>query len=455
MSEPAVRSTPGLRAAVASLVLAFGTLFVLNVFVTSPASVARAERVGFSRGEIERALRFSQESKLLSWCGVALHLTLLTALVCTPWARRLADRYDRLTGQRWLLTLVLMGLTYFVLREALWLPLGYLRLEHARAWNMTGMSTAAWLVDSGKSMLVSGVQSGIVLLGLYGLMWFFPRAWWLLAAAGGVALAVLYVWLMPVVISPLFNTFTPLRDPYLQERIRVLAARAQVPVDEVLVMDASRRGRHTNAYYSGFGSTQRVVLYDTLLKSHSAIQPESVASAIGLLANGPSGGPLLAASQVVAAQKEGDDEVESILGHEMGHWRHNHIVKGIALAGVGALFGLWVLSLILRWAVNRRPFSLHSPADPAGLPLLLLLLTLGHWLAMPVQNGISRAFERQADEAALELAGKPDAFIAGELRLARDNLSNVAPTPFNVWMFSTHPPAVERIEMAEEWRRQK
>jgi STE24 endopeptidase len=104
--------------------------------------------------------------------------------------------------------------------------------------------------------------------------------------------------------------------------------------------------------------------------------------------------------------------------------------------------------------VNRRPFCLHSPTDPAGLPLLLLLLTLGHWLAMPVQNAVSRAFERQADEAALELAGKPDAFIAGELRLARDNLSNVAPTPFNVWMFSTHPPAVERIEMAEQWKRQ-
>jgi STE24 endopeptidase len=452
MSEAALRSTPGLRTAVVCLVLAFAALFVLNVLVSSSASVEQAEQY-FQRAEIERGLQYSHERKLLTWCGVGLHLALLTSLVCTSWSRRLTDWFDRLTGRRWLLTLLLVGGTYFLLNELLSLPLGLAGLKIAQNWHMTEQSVGAWLIDHAKGLGVAAVQSAIVVLGLYGLMRVFPRYWWLLAQAVGTVLLIVYIWLMPIVILPLFNQFTPLDDPYLQQRVLVLADKAQVPVDEVLVMDASSRGRHTNAYFVGFGSTRRVVLYDTLLKSHSGVQPESVASTVGLLANGPGGGPWLAASQAVAARKEGTDEIESVLAHEMGHWRHHHIVKGIALVSVAGVLGWWLLSRILLWAVHRRPFCLNSPSDPAGLPLILLLMMLGNWLTMPVQNAISRAFERQADQTSLEVAGQPGAFIAAEERLARDNLSNVAPTPFNVWMFSTHPPPVERIRMAEEWQK--
>lgn len=452
LPESAPRSTPGLRTAVGCVLAAFVAVFVLNVFVTSEASVQRAEQY-FSPAEIYRAQEYARQRNLLTWCGLGLNLALLTSLVCTRLSRRLTDFFDRLTGRRWLLTLLLIGATYFVVNELLMLPLGLVRLEQARAWGMTNQGMAAWLGDRAKGWGLGAAQGAIVLLGLYGLMWLFPRFWWLLAALGGAALGVLYAWLMPVVITPMFNTFTPLDDAYLKGRVQVLAEKAKVPVDEVLVMDASAQGRHTNAYFIGFGSTRRVVLYDTLLKSHSGLRPETVASAVGMLGAGQGTGPLLAASEAVAAHKEGEDEIESILAHELGHWQHNHIVKGLALACAGGLLGLFLLSRILRWAVGRKPFLLKNPADPAGLPLLLLLLMLGNWLVMPLQNSISREFERQADRASLELARHPGAFIAAEERLARDNLSNVAPLPFNVWMFSSHPPAVERIEMAEKWRR--
>ncbi len=233
----------------------------------------------------------------------------------------------------------------------------------------------------------------------------------------------------------------------------MLAERADVPVDEILVMDASSRGRHTNAYFTGFGSTRRIVLFDTLVQAHSGIDATSTASLIGLFGSAAPGGPLLGASQIMAAQVGGADELETILAHEMGHWRHQHIVKGLVLASIGGLVGFYLLARILRWAIGRRPFCLTNQADPAGLPLILLLATLAAWLTMPVQNGISRYFERQADAASLELAAKPAAFVEAEKRLARDNISDVAPVPFNVWMFSTHPPAVERIKMAKEWNR--
>jgi len=447
---PALRSCLGLRIAVVCVALAFVALFVVNIFVKSTTASQERAAEYFSPAEIERGLQYTSERNLLGWCGTGLQLALLTALVCTTWGRRLTDLFDRWTGRRWLLTLLLVGAAYLLVSELLSLPLGLARLEQARAWNMTDRGTLAWLLDWVKGLGLNAVQGLIVLLGLYALMYWFPRWWWLLAAAGGTGLGVLYAFLLPELIQPLFNKFTPLEDPYLNACVRTLAQRADVPVDEVLVMDASARGRHTNAYFSGFGSTRRIVLYDTLLRSHSGVDNTSTARLIGLLGPGPGGGPLLATSQILAARTEGNDELEAILAHEMGHWRHHHIVKGIALAAVALLIGVFLLSRILRWAVGRRPFCLTGPTDPAGLPLILLLAMLASWLTLPVQNGISRVFERQADAASLELANKPAAFIEAEKRLAVDNLSNVAPAPFNVWMFSTHPPAVERIEMAKE-----
>jgi STE24 endopeptidase len=443
------RSSSGFKAATAGIVLAFIALFVVNTFIHSPPSRERAADY-FSAEEIDRGLEFSFERKLLSWCGVGLQLALLTSLVCTTWGRRSTDFFDRCTGHRWVLTLICVGATYMILSELLSLPVGLMRLEHSRAWDLTSQSTAAWFIDWIKELALSAVQGLVLTLGLYGLMWLLPRWWWLFAALGATLFGVLYIFMLPEVIQPMFNKFTPLDDPFLRERVRALAKRANVPVDEVLVMDASSRSRHTNAYFVGFGSTRRIVLYDTLLRSHSGIDAASTGSLVALL--GSSGcGPLVGESEILAARSLGYDEIETVLAHEIGHWRHQHIVKGIILAGLCSLVGMYLLARILKWAVGRKPFCLTSPTDPAGLPLILLLFMLASWLTLPVQNGISRYFERQADADSLALAEKPEAFIEAEKRLARDNLSNVAPVPFNVWMFSSHPPAVERIEMAERW----
>jgi STE24 endopeptidase len=434
------------------LLLGFGTLFVLNTFVTSPANQERARQY-FSPAAIERGLQYSYEVKLLGWCGIGFQLALLTALVCTSWARRLTDCCERWTGGHWVATLLMVGAIYGLLSQVLALPIGLARLALARSWNMTAMSTSLWLQDWAKGLGLYVVQGTVVLLCLYGLMHLLPRCWWLAAALIGAGLGILYAYLMPEFIQPLFNKFTPLEDAYLRQRVGALARKAEVPVSDVQVMDASTRGWDTNALFVGFGSSRRIVVYDTLLRSHSGITPQSAVAALGGLASGP--GPLTATSQLVAARSEGCDEIETILAHELGHWRHHHIVKGIILASLAGLLGLYCLSRILRWAVGRKPFLLRSPSDPAGLPLILLLFLLASWLTMPLQRGISRAFERQADESALELARNPAAFIEAEKRLALHNISNVAPTPFNVWMFATHPPTVDRIQMAEEFQKRE
>lgn len=394
-------------------------MFVATTFITYPP--ARDEALAyFSPQEIDAGLQYAFQRRFFLWGASALELALLCTFALTGVGRRVADRLLAGSGQRRLVAVLGMGLLYKVLLEAIYFPIGIARLNHAWAWGMSNLEFADWLRDRWLAFGVNLVGEAIVLSGFYLLLIGFPRFWWLLAGVGGSLLGVAYAFLSPLVISPLFNDFTPLAETkwaHLQPRVQALVDKAGVPVHEILVMNASRQSNHTNAYFAGFGSSRRIVLYDTLLVRSDA------------------------------------DEIESVLAHELGHWQNDHIVKGIALGTFAAIFAFSLLDRLLRLAVGRAPWLLRSPADPAGLPLILLLVYLGSWAVLPVENMIIRHFERQADQASLDLARQPGAFIAGERKMAIVNRANVAPTPWNVWLFSTHPPTVERIRTAQEWER--
>jgi len=194
-----------------------------------------------------------------------------------------------------------------------------------------------------------------------------------------------------------------------------LTQKANLPVQDVYVMNASRTGKHSNAYFAGFGSTRRIVFYDNLLRNHFI------------------------------------EEVESILAHEIGHWKYDHIVRGILLGSFALILGAWIVDGILVNASKHSPWNLKSKNDPASVGLLAMVLFFGEWLVRPAENYVSRSFEVQADLASLELIKDRDLFIQSEKRLAIQNKSNVAPSPWNQWIFSTHPSSVERIRMAKEF----
>lgn len=396
--------------------VAFTALAALSLLTRSPQREALAAR-HFSPEEIARGRRFAQERRLLFWTSRAALLGLLSWLALSGAASRLAARCHALAGGRWWLAALLVGAAVFFAQQLVAFPWRlYGGLYHLRAWGLTERPLAGWLLDYAKGLALSAAIGGALLLGLYALMRAAPRGWWLAAALGSTLAGAFFAYLAPLWIAPLFNRFVPLRETAhapLQPEIEALAAKAGLPLREVLVMDASRQGRHTNAYFTGFFGTRRIVLYDTLLSSHGA------------------------------------EETLSILGHEMGHWRRDHIVKGLALGGLGALAGFLLLQRLLEAAARDARFGLTSPSDAAGIPLLLLLSAAGGFASAPVQNAVSRAFEREADRDALLLYGHREAFLAAERRLARDNIADVAPSDFNVLMFATHPPVLERIALAE------
>ncbi len=398
----------------------FAVLFVVTTFIPYAPAIAQARAAGFSDTDIDIGRQYLFERRFFMWAGIVLELSLLSIFALTSVGRRLADRFLGWT-RGWRVPAALgLGSLFWLLHQFLYLPIGVASFYHRLSWDSSNQTLSAWLYDYSLAQAINGIGEAIALVGFYTLLIWFPRTWWIVAPFGGSGLAIGYALLAPILINPLFNTFTPLADTEWRDqepRVQALIQKAKVPVQEILVMNASRQSNHTNAYFTGFGPTRRIVLYDTLLKKHTP------------------------------------DEIESVLGHEIGHWQHDHIVQGILLGALALLAGCCVLHRCLCFAIGREPWHLASIADPAGLPLVLLLVWLGQWIALPVGNLVSRHFERQADQASLELADVPKAFIDAEVKMARDNKSNVAPTPWNVWLFASHPSTVERIQMAKDWER--
>jgi STE24 endopeptidase len=418
-----------LKTLLVAILVAFLVLFFISFLPPPAAEQARASAY-FSSDEIDIGKRYSFGRSLLFWGATGMELGFLLTLVASGAARRLADRMARWTGYtadmpsfwRWFATLLLVGITCALLQSLVLFPVGFVSHRYSQVWDTTQQVFDDWLGQYLLATVVGIVTVGVPFVGLYLLLRCFPRTWYLWAAIGGTLLGFAFAYLAPLVIAPLFNKFTPLsQSEYakLEPRLRSLASKAGIPVEDIYVMDASRQSSHTNAYFTGLGATQSIVLYDTLLKKHSP------------------------------------DEVESILAHEIGHWQHRHIIQGVLLAGLLSLVGLILLDRILRYFREVSPVNLTGLADPAGLPLILLLGFLGSWIAMPLASAVSRHFERQADATSLELAGMPDVFIEAEKKLAVHNHSNVVPVPWNVWLYASHPPAIDRIEMAKEWQAKK
>ncbi|MFQ5846137.1 MAG: M48 family metallopeptidase [Candidatus Methylomirabilales bacterium] len=365
----------------------------------------------FTPQEIARGKSYMQGRYLLFGVRSAITLAFFLLFTFTPATRTLRDLSAAWAGHRPWLTLTLYAACLLLLFRFILLPLdvygGYIR-EHSYGLSTHGLG--GWFQDWAKGLFVQGVLLLLTVNVFYLFIRRDPSRWFLPATGVVGGLILLLTFLAPIVIDPLFYTFTPLTDADLKGRVLKLADRAGIAVGQVLEADASRRTVKGNAYVTGFGRTKRIVLYDTLLERAS---PE---------------------------------EVEVVLAHEMGHRIHHHIWKGVGLSILALFLGLGIAALVLRWGTAQH--LLVHPADPAGLPLLVLVLFILSLVTLPLQNAISRGFERQADHAALELSGNPEAYVKVEVDLARSNLADITPPRWAVLLLYTHPPVLERIAVA-------
>jgi STE24 endopeptidase len=271
------------------------------------------------------------------------------------------------------------------------------------------MNFKVWLSDLFKSIMIGAIMGGLLLGLLLALVIYGGNIWWIWAwmLVGGFELLLL--WLYPVVILPLFNKFDPIDNVGLENRIRALMEKVGLRAKGIFKMDASKRSKHTNAFFVGLGRTKRIVLFDTLLASHT------------------------------------EEEMLAVLAHEAGHWKKKHILRMLVPLELLSLVSFYVVAKLLNWPLIYQTFGFQELQLYVGLFLIGAFVSLLGFFAGPLESAISRRFEREADDFALELIGTAKPMTTALKRLASDNLANLSPHPRYAWFYYSHPPLVERI----------
>ena len=313
---------------------------------------------------------------------------------------------------------LIAGLVFFavigLVEVSMGLPFDYYHsfvLEERYGFNTKTLKI--WLSDLIKSMLVVIIIGTFLLCTLLLMVKYAGHNWWIWAWAIFLCFQLLMTVLYPTIIAPLFNKFTPLEDSELKDSIKRLAEEEGLNVGGIYQMDATRRTRHTNAYFSGLGRAKRIVLFDSLIQSHS------------------------------------QDEILAILAHEVGHLKKNHIKKQLIIIAFVSLLLFFMASKLLTWNVIYESFGFSNMPCYVGLFLVGILWEPVNFFISPIGMAISRRFEREADFYSLGIVKTAKPLTTALKKMAKENLSNLRPHPIYVCFNYSHPPLLQRIEYLE------
>jgi STE24 endopeptidase len=270
------------------------------------------------------------------------------------------------------------------------------------------MTFSLYLIDALKGMLIGAVL-GLPLL--FGVLWLMERMgdlWWLYVWSVWVSFNLLLLFIYPTFIAPLFNKFSPMQDQTMKARIETLLSKCGFTSSGLFVMDGSKRSAHGNAYFTGFGKTKRIVFFDTLLERLSI------------------------------------NEVEAVLAHELGHFKHKHVVKRIAMTFVMSLGFLWLLGVLMQTTWFYQGLGVTTQSKAIALLLFFLVLPVFSFLLSPILSAYSRKHEFEADAYAAKQTASGD-LVTALVKLYQDNASTLTPDPLYSKFYDSHPPAAARI----------
>ena len=361
---------------------------------------------------------YSHGGYVLFFADALWGLGLLAVIVFSgmgAWLQRLVERVTRRPN----LKVALYGALYTLLLFLGTLPLGiYGGFIREKRYGFANQTFLAWMGDRGKELAVEIFLMVLFVTVLYVAIRRLDRRWWIAGAALGIVYLILVLAIAPVFIEPLFNTFTSLKDADPGREILALAHAQGIPADEVYEVDASLQSEHNNAYVAGLLGTQRIVLYDTLLKRFAP------------------------------------REIRFVMGHEMGHYVLNHVWKMVAFLAILIVAGVLLADRVSRRVIARcDSLGIASIAEPASLPLLLLVLNAFTLVASPAIATFSRSMEADADRFGLEVTGDPEAAASSFLKFGRHDLGEYDVHPVIEATLLTHPSLANRIRAAQEHAR--
>jgi STE24 endopeptidase len=332
------------------------------------------------------------------------------------WSAKMRDLSERVTRFKPVHTFV-YWLQYLVLTSVLIFPLtvyeGYFR-EHK--YGLATQTFGPWLGDQLKALGVGLVLGGLLVVVLFGIVRRLPRTWWIWGSVVTILFTIFGVLIAPVYIVPIFNKVTRLDDPKVVDPILSMARANGIPAKDVYTMDASRQSTRMSANVSGFANTMRITLNDNLLRRGS---PE---------------------------------EIQAVMGHEMGHYVMNHIYKFIMFNAIETVLFFALLYWGLGWSLQRwgEKWQIRSVGDTAVVPLVVLLALAYGFVTTPIDNTMIRTQEKEADMFGLNAARQPDGFAQAAIHLGEYRKMN--PAPIEEFIFFDHPSGRNRIYAAMRWK---
>lgn len=370
----------------------------------------------FTAEQVAREVAFHNALRPSVYAAMAVALVAAGVLGLTGLGARIATAVGK---GPWPVRTALAALALSLVPTLLTLPLRARSEVVLRRYGLSTQTWGTWTVDQLKGALVGGVLLVVAVVGIAGLARRAPATWWAWGALAAAVLVAVVSYVYPVVVEPVFNRFTPLAAGPQREALLALAEKDGVPVKDVLVADASRRTTALNAYVSGYGSTRRIVVYDTLFA------------------------------------KATPREVELVVAHELGHVKENDVLDGTLAGAVGAAAAVAGLFLLLNTPAALTRAHATSAADPRALGLVLFAIAAATFVTGPAQSLVSRRVEARADVHSLDLTGDVDTFVESEKKLAVTNLSDLDPPALAYVWFYTHPTGPERIALARAWAEQR
>src|SRR5437899_7180027 len=315
------------------------------------------------------------------------------------------------------LQVTLYVVPYLLLMYVLSFPLNlYEHFYREHQYGLATQSFAPWFREQLIALGLTLIIGTVLLIVLYAVFRRAPRTWWIWGAIVAVIFSCAATFIAPVYIEPLFNTYKPLSNPEIKDPILAMARANEIPVEQVLEVDASRQTTRVSANVSGFLGTTRIALNDNLLKQCTL------------------------------------SEIRDVMAHEMGHYVLNHGAKLLTYFGIFILTGFALTRTLFETAVKRwgKKWGIRSIADPAGLPLLVLILSTFIFVLTPFLNTVVRVTEREADAFGINTAREPDGMAKVALKLGA--YRKLDPTPLEEFIFFDHPSGRARIRMAMDWK---
>jgi STE24 endopeptidase len=357
--------------------------------------------------EQAKAKRYNRYKLFTSLGNLSIDIIFWAVIIFSGLSKYLANicyqLLDQPLQQFYLFALILGGASFLI-----HLPLSYYSgflLEHQFSLSMQSFST--WLVEKIKSLLVALLLGGIILTVFFILLTRYPGWWWIYIWLFLLLFSIILSRLAPLLIFPLFFKFKPLERPELKERIQEFAEKWNLHINGVYQFNLSKNTKKANAAFTGIGKSKRIILGDTLLENFD------------------------------------EDEIETIFAHEVGHYHHKHLVKGIILNSVISFFGLWIIYQLYEIILQIHSYEGYRLE---ALPYLAIFFLFYSLITGPIGNYISRHYEYQADHFAVSTTGNSSVYKASLKKLAELNLADESPHPVIEFLFYSHPSIKHRIE---------